>query len=88
MNLSDRKSRKLMPMAAKAAGIRIEYDEDGSISSYWNEFGDVWEPLHDKDDAERLATSIGMAIPDGSAQSEQGRLFIVEAAAARGREMP
>lgn len=55
MRMSD---RKLMPMAAKAAGIRIEYEDDGSIAGYWNELGDVWEPLCDEADAFRLAVTM------------------------------
>lgn len=59
MSMSD---RKLMPMAAKAAAIKIEYEEDGSIASYWNEFGDVWEPLTDDGDALRLAAVTGLVV--------------------------
>ncbi|WP_416425608.1 hypothetical protein RAM80_07580 [Pseudomonas sp. App30] len=73
--------RKLMPMAAKAADIKVELDEeDGRIASYWNELGDVWEPLSDRDDAARLAEKL--------CDNEIMRLAIVRAAAEIGAMKP
>lgn len=59
--------RELLEMAAKAAGLPVEFDaavgvwwpcgrdEDGDVAEYWN-------PLEDDGDAFRLAVKLGMEV--------------------------
>ena len=91
--------RELLELAAKAAGIRINYwvydNNDDSPSVL--ESGGIWNPLTDDGDALRLAVQLGLlgapfmtlefiaAIGD-SAPCAATRLAIVRAAAEIGRE--
>jgi len=61
MRMSD---RKLMPMAAKAAGVSIEY-EDGEICGFYNDLGDCWEPLCDEADSFTLAVAMNADLTIG-----------------------
>jgi hypothetical protein len=57
--------RELLELAAKAAGIRIKWDEDGELRSplLRDALGDVpWNPLTDDGDALRLAVKLGILI--------------------------
>lgn len=80
---------KLMPMAAKAAGsaVTITYEEDGQIDQYWNHLGDVWCPLHDRDDAHILSVALSEGLPPEHFEQEENRLAIVERAAEIGVTM-
>lgn len=80
---------KLMPMAAKAAGsaVRITFEEDGQIAQYWNELGDVWCPLHDRDDAHILSVALLESLPAEHFEQEENRLAVVKRAAEIGVTM-
>jgi hypothetical protein len=56
--------RELLELAAKAAGIRINYwvyDNDDDSPSVL-ESGGIWNPLTDDGDALRLAVKLGIAV--------------------------
>lgn len=59
--------RELLERAAKAAGIEIYFDEDGSCHTYVAIHVDSyvsrpWNPLNDDGDAFRLAVKLGICI--------------------------
>ena len=55
--------RELLEMAAKAAGLKLEWDKRGIA---WCEAADgIWNPITDDGDALRLAVQLGIEIhPD------------------------
>ncbi len=73
------KDRELLYYAAKAAGVRIEQEEDGP-PFFYNELNEVWDPINDNSDALRLALKLGFEPLD-----EPTRRAIVQAAAKIGR---
>jgi len=67
--------RELLELAAKAAGMAIEYDE--GFGMYWSDdkfSGMFWNPLHNDGDALRLAVKLGLTICN-----EYARLAAIEA---------
>jgi len=68
--------RELLEMAAKAAGLDVNLELNGTYS-LWNEEFDciqsVWNPLTDDGDALRLAIKMGMSVnifPNDDARTE------------------
>lgn len=51
---------ELLLLAAKAAEITTE--KDGDATFFYNEFGDVWDPLNDDGDALRLAVGLDLVV--------------------------
>lgn len=56
--------RELLELAAKAAGVCVEFDKDGDpyIDDPIGGFSGLWNPLTDDGDALRLAVEIGLEL--------------------------
>jgi hypothetical protein len=54
--------RELLELAAKAAGIEIQWPSFGDASCRRTDTWDIWNPLTDDGDALRLAVKLGMQI--------------------------
>ena len=89
--------KELLEYAAKAAGIKIERDDDAVF--FYNEFNDVWCPLVDDGDALRLAVKLSLLcdhdvqyapvnVWEGQDPYAATRREIVRAAAEIGSRMP
>ncbi|NWC92638.1 MULTISPECIES: hypothetical protein [unclassified Pseudomonas] len=85
--------RELLELAAKAAGVKF----DGSSFIRRNGYtSNVWDPLHDNDDALHLAVELKMNLTlvqrgiswDDPDVFEKQRRAIVEGAAEIGKKMP
>ena len=62
--------RKLLELAAKAAGIEVTYEHVGVADGYSTKDGVAWNPLTDDGDALRLAVKLRLTVrqddPDAS----------------------
>lgn len=64
--------RELLELAAKAAGVEVEFDKDGDphIDVPIGGFSGLWNPLKDDGDALRLAVDLNLTLfPIGGGES-------------------
>ena len=54
--------KELLELAAKAAGIEIQWPSFGDASCRRTDTWDIWNPLTDDGDALRLAVKLGLGI--------------------------
>ena len=83
MNEQRRNDHRLMVLAAKNPALQITSTQEDGCVFLRNGYGDLWEPLHDADDAKIISDALCIPVPDRSFLDPQVRRFLLECAAAQ-----